>query len=130
MPGRPRRTVRVVRIAALLLVVLAAFGVAALTAHLDVPPRSLAPYVERRLSQHGPMLEAAGRWAATPLTQLDRGPGNRHQRPQWRIGVRAGAPAGVPAGQRVVSVATPEQIAAAIADAQPGDAITLEPGSY
>src|SRR5690349_2736402 len=38
-----------------------------------VPPRSLGPYIEQRLSAHGPLLVASGRWLASLLVKLDRG---------------------------------------------------------
>src|SRR5204863_10085230 len=62
--------------------------------------------------------------------ELDRGADERRERPALRIGARADAPPGVPRSDRVVNVATSEQVRAAIANARAGDAITLEPGAY
>jgi len=130
-PEAVRRQRRTVRIAILVLMMLVALtGGSALTSRLEVPPRSLAPYIEHRLSQHGPMLVAGGRWLANLLTDLDRRPDDRRERPQLRSGVHAEATLAMPASRRVVSVATPEEVRTAIADAQPGDAITLKAGHY
>jgi len=125
---RKRRTLRIGVLALMLLTVFA--GLAALTTRLSVPPRSLAPYIEHRLSDYGPILMSSGRWLAKLLTELDRGKDERRERPALRLGARAEASPGVPPSQRAVSAATPEQILGAIADARPGDVITLQPGSY
>jgi len=133
MPKSARRKRRAFRIGVIVLMLLAAFaGLAALTSQLGVPPRSLAPYLERRLAQHGPIFASGGQWLATRLTELDRGRDDRRERPALRIGAgaRAEATPGAPASGRMIGVATTVQLRAAIADAQAGDTVTLAPGSY
>jgi parallel beta-helix repeat protein len=125
---RRRHVLRVAIVALMLLATVAAGGV--VLSRVDVPPRSLAAYIEHRVSQHGPVLVAAGRFLASVLNDLDRRPNDRRDRPQLRIGVRADVAPVLPPSARVVQVATPEQVRSAIAEAHPGDTITLEPGHY
>jgi|KBSMisStandDraft_5_1062788.scaffolds.fasta_scaffold09458_2 parallel beta-helix repeat protein len=131
MPEVVRRKRRTLRIGVLALMLLTAFaGLTVLMSRLSVPPRSLAPYIEHRLSDHGPVFMRSGRWLAKLLTELDRGQNERRERPALRLGARAEVSPDLPPNQRAVSAATPEQILEAVADARPGDVITLEPGSY
>jgi hypothetical protein len=116
---------------------LAALGVAATVFAVQragVAPRQLGPYVERRASGHNAIIEAAGHWLGTRLVTLDR-PADG-QDPAWtaasaalQLGARQ-APAGSDAAGRVMLVASVAELRAALAAAQPGDAITLLPGTY
>lgn len=126
--SRKRLRVLIGSLAMLLALVAAAF--VGVTDNINVPPRSLAPYVERRLSDHRPLLAQTGRWLARMLNELDRDETRISQRP-LRIGTRleaASAPVG--ATTHLVTVASPEQARQAIEHAQPGDVITFEPGTY
>jgi parallel beta-helix repeat protein len=100
---------------------------------IDVPPRSLAGYVERRASGHNALIEATGRRLARLLIWLDRGGASTRLAPGLRPGaVAEPTPTAHPRGarERVVRVATSEEAARAIEHAEPGDAITFVPGTY
>jgi hypothetical protein len=100
---------------------------------IGVPPRALAPYVERRSSGHNPLIVSVGDHAAKALMVLDRGERQPGSRPPMRIGAQAAAirraSIGGP-GSQVVMVASSDQALAAVAQVRPGDVITLVPGSY
>jgi hypothetical protein len=98
---------------------------------IDVPPRTLAPYIERRLSDHDPLLNRAGAWLARELLELDRGAARASSPLALRIGAQA-EPSLLAsnAATRLVMVASPEDALDAIGRARPGDVITLEPGTY
>lgn len=116
------------------LVVLAAglaAAFAAATAALGVPPREMAPYIERRLAGHHPILARSGEWLARVLTILDRGDGRARIRLDLRAGAQPQAPAAPPTVvANPVTVATTSEFIRALARAQPGDVITPEPGTY
>jgi nitrous oxidase accessory protein NosD len=98
---------------------------------IGVPPRRLAPYVERRVAGHDPAVVYAGELVAQMLVALDRGRQEHHGPlpvPAAANG-RATRPA-APASGMSVSVATAEEAVRAIARAQPGDVITFVPGTY
>jgi hypothetical protein len=77
-----RRKRRTLRIGVLALMLLTAFaGLTVLMSRLSVPPRSLAPYIEHRLSTMDRCLMRSGRWLAKLLTELDRGQDERRERP-------------------------------------------------
>lgn len=131
--GRPRTTRRVFLLGGLGLALAAAAGATTLY-YLDdagITPRSLGPYVERRSEGHNSVFESIGQAASRWLVGADRG--NQPLRAQgWsgRVGMQAsGYPAGVPDGQ-VVLVSDGDGLLRAIAAAQPGQVITLMPGSY
>lgn len=100
---------------------------------IGVPPRALAPYVERRSSGHNPLIVGAGEQAAKALMVLDRGerqPAGRHP---MRIGAQPVAPEPTPAERasgHVVLVASNGEALKAIGQASPGDVITFMPGTY
>jgi parallel beta-helix repeat protein len=133
---RPRPTPRHRRIRLLLagllsLVFALALALAAVLDRVEVPPRSLARYLEHRLSDHGPLLSGAGRWLGQTLTELDRGKNLQPLALPIRIGARSDAPAlTTPTGVRPVTVASADAARRAVETAQPGDAITFEPGTY
>ena len=115
---------------AALLVALA--GVVALAAvdRAGVPPRRLAPYLERRASGHRAEIEGAAHRVASVLVALDRG-GERNLRgpvpiPRWTDATTT-APEN-PAN--VVLVTSVEEARHAITQAKRGDTITFVPGVY
>lgn len=97
------------------------------------PPRALAPYIERRVSQHNPFIVQTGEWIARALMFLDRGENPIRVAAPLRIGaqsVSAEKTASVNDTQNIISVDTPESALRAIADAKPGQTIVFAPGSY
>ncbi|MES2264604.1 MAG: chondroitinase-B domain-containing protein [Pseudomonadota bacterium] len=97
--------------------------------YVGVLPRQLAPYVERRAAGHNPFINEIGRNMASTLQALDRGAGAPASAPAWRIGAQDTSPAHG-AGGHVVPVASTEAVLRALAEANPGDVITLQPGTY
>jgi hypothetical protein len=100
---------------------------------IGVPPRSLAPYVERRSSGHNPLIVSVGEHASTALMVLDRGESQLHSRTPLRIGAQPVATerqTDERTDTHVVLVASKDQALKAIAQARPGDAITFMPGIY
>lgn len=131
---RARRTLIVFAGAALgLLCVSASVGLFFLDAR-GIMPRALAPYLERRSQGHNPAIEAGGRWVSEWLLAQDRGAG--------ALPGLSGAPTlpappvsplyavGAGATRAAVLAATSEEVLAAVARAEPGDTITLLPGTY
>ena len=109
-------------------------GVAAVAAveHLGVTPRALGPYIALRTSGHNPAIVALGRFAGRSLLELDRGaPAPALPLPALALGAQT-RPAGAaaPAGPAAILVASPDELRAALARAEPGAVITLLPGSY
>lgn len=107
-------------------VLTASGALVAASASLDVPPRSLAPYLERRLFNHGRWARAAGGWLAGVLMDLDRGPQSIRDPSAIRVGARSDPASRDAASGRMIFVAGPER--RAVGAARPGDVITLEPG--
>ena len=100
---------------------------------LDVPPRTLAIYIERRASGYNPVVVAIGNRLAGFLLWLDRADTHWPSRPDLRLGALAGpASTSKPGAARIniVPVATVADATKAIEQAQPGDAITFAPGMY
>ena len=107
----------------------ALFAVAALVLETrGRPPRLLGPYLERRASGHNPIIVAIGERLDGLFTWLDRGssPVGMPVIP-WVAAPAAPPPA---KGATTVLVGSADELAAAIRQAQPGDVITLLPGSY
>jgi parallel beta-helix repeat protein len=96
---------------------------------LDVPPRTLAGYVERRAAGHNTAVLALGRHLGAFLLWLDRADFQPLGRPELQLGAQKN-PAPAPGTGRVVLVTTAEEATRAIAQAHPGDAITFAPGTY
>ena len=99
---------------------------------IGVPPRRLAPWLERRAAGHDALVVGVARIAARVLIALDRGdPGLELAalRPSFAAD-GASDRAAVPEGRREVVVATPREARDAIAGALPGDVITFAPGRY
>jgi hypothetical protein len=97
--------------------------------HADVPPRVLAPYVERRAAGHHPAADSAGQIVAEALMALDRG--QRESRPLVPLPVTAPAARAQPrAPDSLVFVGSSEDARRAIERAEPGDEIVFAPGTY
>lgn len=110
------------------LAVVGLVGAAAAIEHLGIAPRTLAPYIDKRSSGHNPTIVGLGRFVSDTLLALDRGTVPATADLALTLGAQAQpAGAGRPGG---VLVATPDELRAAIARAQPGDIITLLPGTY
>ena len=103
-------------------------GAAVTIEHLGIAPRTLAPYVAKRSSGHNPTIVGLGRLVSDTLMELDRGTPSMPADLALTLGAQA-QPVGTgrPGG---VLVATPDEVRAAIANAQAGEVITLLPGIY
>ena len=134
--GTPARRARgrMARPLVVLAALAAAFGLAGGAAGLwvlhdqGIAPRTLAPYIDKRSSGHNALITGTGDWFAAALLRLDRGAARPYALPGLALGAQAQGPAS-PAG-RVRMVANAEELRAAMADAAPGDVITLLPGTY
>jgi hypothetical protein len=125
--SRPALWKRLAALAVVAVLVLAGASFAAIE-KIGVPPRLLGPYVQQRSTGHHALIETAGRLAGSLLTRLDRGTMEpRLDWPEWLAPVST-APA--PRGLREVLAADVPQLRTALANAQPGDVITLAPGRY
>jgi len=113
---------------ALALLALGAIGAAYVVEQVGVTPRALAPYIEKRTSGHNPFIVKAGQASAGLLLQLDRGEPALPAALAVTLGAQPGA-VGVDA-RGGIAVATPDALRAALAQANPGDTITLLPGVY
>lgn len=112
---------------ALLLLLLALAGAAVwLLDSAGVAPRAMGPYIYKRASGHNPTIVGLGRWGEQTLVANDRGasplPPVYAPRPDTAEAL--------PAPLRSVPVSSSAQLLAAIAAAQPGDHITIAPGTY
>jgi parallel beta-helix repeat protein len=135
-----RRSVRRSLILLTTLACLLAIGAGALLYALQergIAPRMLGPYLERRSSGHNRLIEHAGRWTAAALTGQDREAASPQPLPATAIGAQPSLPdssgssiASGSSGAAVVLVASADEARAAIARAQPGEAITFLPGTY
>lgn len=108
-----------------------------LASFLEVAPRSLGPYVERRSLGHNALIEAFGSWSGRTLVALDRGEQLAFALPSLAIGAQAmpalpgnAALLRADAAGRVIFVDSPVAARNAIQAANPGDVITFLPGSY
>lgn len=124
-----RRGVRLALAGGALLALAGLVGAAVAIEQLGLAPRALAPYVEKRSSGHNPLIVQTGRFASATLMALDRGaPGMPADLAGLKLGAQA-QPAGAGSAPGI-AVSSPDQLRAAIARAEPGDVITLAPGSY
>ena len=110
------------------LLAVGALGAAYVVERVGVTPRALAPYIEKRTSGHNPVIVKAGQVSAALLLRLDRG----EPALPAALAVTLGAqPVAVGAdAPGAIAVATPDALRAALAQANPGDTITLLPGVY
>jgi hypothetical protein len=118
--------------------VLAAAGGILFLQGQGITPRSLGPYLERRADGHNPLISGAGQWLAAALHDLDRGKADGL--PALLPALKAGAQAGVKGGVKGVAgpapggtprlVSSADELGRAVANAAPGDTITLLPGTY
>ncbi len=111
--------------------VLAAAGAAAGLYYLQsegVTPRALAPYILKRTSGHNALIEDAGRFVSGTLLRLDRGASGPYLPPALTLGAQTVGPAAPAGNERLV--ASGEEAWRAMANAAPGDVITLLPGDY
>lgn len=92
-------------------------------------PREWARYAERRASGHNPLIEGAGRLIGSSLRALDAySPSSLSGLPDW-IGAHPDRSGREPVG-RIVGVVDEVSLREAIAQAVPGDVLTLLPGEY
>ncbi|HET7262854.1 MAG TPA: right-handed parallel beta-helix repeat-containing protein [Casimicrobiaceae bacterium] len=95
---------------------------------IGVPPRRLAPWIERRAQGHNALIVGAATIVARALIALDRGDAGLD------LAALRPAPAAsdtaVGRSGREIVVATSREARDAIARAEPGDVITLAPGRY
>jgi len=98
---------------------------------VNVLPRRLAAYIEHRASGHRPAIERAGQLAARALLTLDRG---RRDVPVVlpipAVRTASAVEHGPTQRDQTVLVGTSAEAREAIANAEPGDAITFLPGTY
>lgn len=116
---------------------IAAIGLAALAGlasygieKLGVPPRQLGPYLAHRSADHNRAIAGIGVSLASILNTADRGRFTLASIPRMRIGAQAGGAPSKLLNGKVVKVASADEARQAIAQAQPGDLITLAPGIY
>ena len=127
MKRRTRVAISVVLSAAIL-----AAALAVAIEATGAPPRLLGPHLERRSQGHNAVIETIGRAARQSLLHLDRG--HVHPRlalPAWADAAAAiGATTIAASGFRGIAVGDEASLQRALAEAQPGDVITLAPGRY
>jgi hypothetical protein len=132
------RALRYASLLALLSLTMAT-GAALYLQGLGVAPRALGPYVGHRSSGHNPVITGVGQWAQDLLLSLDRGKRQPYALPPLSVGFQTVVPAqagppfclqnpGCTHDRKFAS--TPDAVRAAIKNAQPGDIITLLPGTY
>ena len=99
---------------------------------IGVPPRLLAPYIEKRTSGHNPTIVGTGILVAGIMRTNDRGQQVLPHQESFRLGAQPTLIAQRPAPQNEVKilVTSPAEATAAIAHANPGDVITFAPGTY
>jgi hypothetical protein len=107
---------------------LAAAGL--LAQRMNIPPRQLAPYIERRADGHNQYVVGLAGWLGRTMYRMDRGTPAPHTLQSWNIGARNPAPQEIPASYDAVTVSTVEQLRQALAAARAGQTIILSPGVY
>ncbi|HET6606038.1 MAG TPA: chondroitinase-B domain-containing protein [Rhodopila sp.] len=93
-------------------------------------PRELAPYVLHRAEKHNPVIVGSAALAAAWLLHADRLAIVHLPALPPRIGASPGRSGTIPEGGRLRLVSNPDELGAAVAQANPGDVITLHPGVY
>lgn len=114
-----------------------AIAAAAIAAYLieafGPPPRLLAPYIVRRVTQHNAIIVGTGHWVASTLLAMDRGSQKPYNTAPPRIDTEISSlvpPAPGTPGAQKIHIATVEELLRAISQARPGHVITLAPGTY
>ena len=123
-----RWAVRLLAAGAVLAVLGAAAGALVLQ-EKGITPRALAPYIDKRTSDHNPTIVYVGQWSVAALLRLDRGQSGLRLAAFPAIGAQAALPLAGHAEQRRI-VASSDEMRRAMAAAVPGDVITLLPGRY
>ena len=116
-------------ILAALLILVALGGVAVAVDRVDIPPRRLAPWIERRAAGHRAIIQQVGHVVATALVTLDRGREAFHN-PLPVPALDAAHDEEATRARRQVLVGSVPEALGAIHDAQPGDVIVFIPGTY
>ena len=125
------KLMRAVALVAVLGVVATVAGAGGTVLYLQqqgVAPRMLAPYLERRSEGHNRTIHDTGQQLGASLRTLDRGAGLPLVLPALRAGAQAAPAQGK--GGAVKDVDSNEALLRAMADAVPGDVITIAPGTY
>ena len=95
---------------------------------VNVAPRLLGPYLERRASGHAGWIAEPARWVNRVLQRLDRGnPMPQADLPNW-VGARASPSSASRLSS--INVGRSSELIDALAAAKAGDTITLAPGHY
>lgn len=102
--------------------------------HFEYPPRLAGPYVERRSLGHNALIKSIGATTQTLLMKADRGEPVAHSAyPAWagaRADSRPLASGARSPAERDVMVGSNRELTHAIDTAEPGDVITIAPGTY
>lgn len=113
----------------IVIILVVALSVPLVIHRVNVSPRLLGPYLERRASGHNALVVWTGRTAVRVLRWLDRGDlSPRAEFPPW-----APSPAVTTTLQpftRKVLITDATQLPSALVDARPGDALVFAPGTY
>lgn len=124
--GKPRtRRWKAALLVLLALLVAGAVGLAWFLHQAGVAPRAMGPYLFKRASGHNPTIVGIGRWSERTLVANDRATPTL---PPVYAPRRVAST--LPPALRIVPVASAEALRAAVAAAEPGDHITIAPGSY
>lgn len=97
---------------------------------LNRSPRELAPYIERRADGHNRIIVWGGQWLGKTLRALDRMDSINYALPVLKVGAQRSSEAALPSDRQLVLVASAAQARLAIAQAKPGQVISLLPGLY
>lgn len=111
------------------LVALSALVCIVIVNQLGVPPRKLAPYLERRTSGHNALIEQSGQFLGSLLTALDRGRIDTTNIKLLRTEGFAKS-AILDESRTEVLIGSASDALKAIQDAKPGDTLTFLPGIY
>jgi hypothetical protein len=132
-PGKDRLRRRVLRLVVVLALGGSAIGLAAAATVLWLAqrtPRELAPYVLHRAEKHNPIIVGSAALAAAWLLHADRLAVTHPPALPARVGASPDRSGTIPKGSRLRLVSDPGALGAAMAQANPGDIITLQPGVY
>jgi hypothetical protein len=127
MYPRRHRAVRTWSTLALLALVAAGAVAAVVVQSAGVAPRALARHIDRHAEGHPALLTNSAGWVARTLTTLDRGDGAPLAIPG--IGALPRAMASRQTGREVL-LGSATEVRSAIAQALPGDVLTMLPGHY